>query len=241
MRALTLRPDCAAAVVELADGDAALADLFRLIGCRRAEAVTFAADLVMWLDEDLSPAGDPAVNRAATLIGARFERGRVYVGSVVYTGGADPHGTPRGLSDERAAWLREQLNTLGVEAARDVPPVCTCRIDAPGTRFEWRTLDRGCPIHGDRDPAARRPRGVPEPAVTDPAAVRTIHAGKDRAMTEPEIDPCEECGGPVELVQVDIRRVAAADRDITQTGEVLVPVYEHQCTLNPRHRLAPRI
>ena len=74
-----------------ADGDAALADVCRLIGCRRAEAVTFAADLVMWLDEDTRPAGDPAVNRAATLVGARFERGRVYVGSVVYTGGADLH------------------------------------------------------------------------------------------------------------------------------------------------------
>ena len=115
------------------------------------------------------------------------------------------------------------------------------RIGAPGTRFEWRTQDRGCPIHGDRDPTARWPPGVPDAAVTDPAAVRTTHAGKDHAMTEPEIDPCEECGGPVELVQVGIRSVAAADRDSTRTGEVRVPVYEHQCTVDPRHRLAPRI
>ena len=90
----------------------------------------------------------------------------------MYTGGADPHGTPGGLSEERAAWLREQLNTLGVEIAPAAPPVCTCRIGAPGTRFEWRTRDRGCPIHGDRDPAARLPGGVPERAVTVPAAVR---------------------------------------------------------------------
>ena len=57
MRALTLRPDGTAAMVELAAGDAALADVYRLIGCRCAEAVTFAADLVMWLDEDTRPLG----------------------------------------------------------------------------------------------------------------------------------------------------------------------------------------
>ena len=85
MRALTLRPD----------GVAAVADVCRLLGCRRAEAVTFAAYLVMWRDEDTRPAGHGSVNRAATLLGARFERGRVYVGSVVYTGGVDPHGPPR--------------------------------------------------------------------------------------------------------------------------------------------------
>lgn len=113
------------------------------------------------------------------------------------------------------------------------PRVCTCRIGAPGTRFESRTRDRGCPIHGDRDPTSRWPGGVPERAVTDPAAVRTTHSGKDRAMTEPEIDPCEECGGPVELVQVGVRSVTAADRDITQTGAVRVPVYEHQMHPEP--------
>jgi hypothetical protein len=72
MRALTLRPDGAAAVVELADGDAALADVYWPIGCTRAEAVTFAADLVMWLDEDTRPAGNPAMNRVATLLGGPF-------------------------------------------------------------------------------------------------------------------------------------------------------------------------
>jgi hypothetical protein len=42
------------------------------------------------------------------------------------------------------------------------PPVCSCRIAAPGTKYEQRTLDRDCPIHGDRDPAARRLRVIPE-------------------------------------------------------------------------------
>ena len=176
MRALTLRPDGAAAVAELADGDAALADVCRLLGCRRVEAVTFAADLVMWLDEDTRPAGDPAVNRAATLLGARFERGRVYVGSVVYTGGADLGGTPRGLSEERAAWLREQLNTLGVEVAprrrRCVPAGSAHR--APGSSGAPRTAAARFTATAARLP----PRGVPDAAVTDPAAV--------------EDDPCGE-------------------------------------------------
>ena len=112
MRALTLRPDGGAAVAELADGDAALADVCRLIGCRRAEAVRFAADLVMWLDEDTRSAGARSVNRAGTLLGARFERGRVYAGSVVYTGGADLRGTPGGLSGDRAAWLSEPFEPV---------------------------------------------------------------------------------------------------------------------------------
>ena len=58
----------------------------------------------------------PVMNRAATLLGGAFGRSQVYVGTVVYTG-ADRHGTTLGLSDERVAWLRGQLESVGVTVA----------------------------------------------------------------------------------------------------------------------------
>ena len=151
MRALTLRPDGAAAVAELADGDAALADVCRLLGCRRVEAVTFAADLVMWLDEDTRPAGTPTVNRAATLLGARFERGRVYGGSVVYTGGADPHGTPRGLVRGTGGLAARAAEHAG---GRDRPRGAA-GVYLPGRRT-WHPVRVAHP--GPRLPDSRRPR-----------------------------------------------------------------------------------
>jgi hypothetical protein len=48
----------------------------------------------------------------------------------------------------------ELLRVLGIDAAPAGPaPACTCEVQAAGTRREARILDRGCPRHGDREPA----------------------------------------------------------------------------------------
>ncbi len=44
-------------------------------------------------------------------------------------------------------------------ASRRSPP-CTCEIIAPGTRDEYRCLNRDCPRHGDAAEAARRHRAL---------------------------------------------------------------------------------
>jgi len=56
-------------------------------------------------------------------------------------------------------------------------------------------------------------------------------------MTEPQYAPCDVCGAPVELVTAGSRR----EPDITQTGETKVPALRYQCTVNWKHRQAPRI
>lgn len=40
-----------------------------------------------------------------------------------------------------------------VEAYIEAQTVRTCDVQAPGTARETRTHDRGCPVHGDREPA----------------------------------------------------------------------------------------
>jgi hypothetical protein len=59
-------------------------------------------------------------------------------------------------------------------------------------------------------------------------------------MSEPDltIEPCDICGGPVEIVTVGRQ---AAMGDITQTTESREPVVKYQCTVDKSHRLAPRI
>ena len=42
------------------------------------------------------------------------------------------------------------VNALtSANSARREPKPCTCVIDQPGTRYEFRVLDRQCPRHGE--------------------------------------------------------------------------------------------
>ena len=117
MKALVLRPDRTAQVIELADGEVATpAGLCAAIGCRHVEVVTLAGDLDMWLDGEGPRATPvPPVNVIAALLGAAFGCGTRYVGTVVLTGGADRQGNPRGLSDERLGGLLGHLEQLGTD------------------------------------------------------------------------------------------------------------------------------
>jgi hypothetical protein len=110
-----LRPDRTAQVIELAAVEAATpAGLHAAIGCEHVEVVTLAGDLHMWLDGEGPRANPvPSVNVIAALLGAAFGRGTRYVGTVVLTGGADRHGNPCGLSDERLGGLLGHLEQLG--------------------------------------------------------------------------------------------------------------------------------
>jgi len=164
-------------VVELADTDATatLRGLYAQIGGRCVQPVQLAADLVMWVDEDGLLAEHPVMNRAATLLGGALGRSQVYVGTVVYTG-ADRHGTTLGLSDERVAWLRGQLESVGVTVAnqslgverggsgatdRTRPANATARTRFPGFRSAAPVMSSAADGFRDRDmtPAFSGPGG----------------------------------------------------------------------------------
>ena len=114
MYAITVRPDNTGAEVELAvdgSGKALLDALYREIGSEYLEALQLAPDLSMWFDDE---AGELPVNRAATGIGGTLGHGRPIIGTVVYTGVADSQGATQALSNECGAWLRAQLEDMGV-------------------------------------------------------------------------------------------------------------------------------
>lgn len=118
MYAITVRPDNTGAEIELptddGSGQQTMDALYREIGCRYVEAVQLAPDLYMWADEEGTFADAPVPNRGASLVGAAFDRGYQFVGTVVFTGGADDNGNTQALSSTRARWLRTQLETMGV-------------------------------------------------------------------------------------------------------------------------------
>jgi hypothetical protein len=66
---------------------------------------------------------------------------------------------PAGNRQILAPRQARELAALLVLAADQVEGVqyratpCTCLIQHPATRQEERVLDRGCPVHGDREPA----------------------------------------------------------------------------------------
>ena len=57
-------------------------------------------------------------------------------------------------------------------------------------------------------------------------------------MSEPDltIEPCDICGGPVEIVTVGHHAMG----DMTETTESREPEIKYQCTVDKSHRLAPR-
>ena len=57
-------------------------------------------------------------------------------------------------------------------------------------------------------------------------------------MSEPDltIEPCDVCGGPVEIVTVGHHAMG----DMTETTESREPEITYQCTVDKSHRLAPR-
>ena len=108
MRALVLPTSGDARVVQLRDGsdNDALRTMYELIGCRYVDVLQLAGDLIMWLDGEGHRRPVPRErNRPAMLLGAAFDQSQVYVGPVIYTGGADRHGNTKGLSDGRLAEL----------------------------------------------------------------------------------------------------------------------------------------
>ena len=58
-------------------------------------------------------------------------------------------------------------------------------------------------------------------------------------MSEPDltIEPCDICGGPVEIVTVGHHAMG----DMTETTESREPEIKYQCTVDKSHQLAPRI
>jgi len=113
--------------------------VYAQIGGRYVQPVQLAADLVMWVDEDGLLAEHPVMNRAATLLGGALGRSQVYVGTVVYTG-EDRHGTTLGLSDDRVAWLRGQLESVCVTVANQ-----SLRVERGGRGATDRTHPANAP------------------------------------------------------------------------------------------------
>ena len=61
------------------------------------------------------------------LLGAAFDQSQVYVGPVIYTGGADRHGNTKGLSDGRLAELARLAGQgQGLPSSRDEVEAARC-------------------------------------------------------------------------------------------------------------------
>lgn len=91
IQAVKLDTDGVATVVDL--GENTLAGFYEHIGCRLVDVVRIAPDLDMWIDDEGALVESPVVNPVATALAAAHGfRHQPYVGTVVFTGGADDEG-----------------------------------------------------------------------------------------------------------------------------------------------------
>lgn len=87
--------------------------LYEQIGCAAVDVVRLSPDTDMWVDDEGLLTARPRINQLASYIATRFGRPfQLYVGTVVFTGGADKAGYTLPLSPAARQVLMDLIDEL---------------------------------------------------------------------------------------------------------------------------------